>query len=150
MRKLSIYFLLTGVVMILYGCPESHSCPECADVDMRLLYPGDSLQTDSIKIMSSGFRRMAGYGRPHSAQDSSDYQLTLDVPRDSSTFLFYHARRPTDTLVFRHQFVKQYDDKCEDYYFELVSMTVVRSTFSEERLKRIGKFRTCYELEASL
>lgn len=96
---------------------------------------------------------MSGLARnelPRNGADSSFYTLQLDMPRDSSTFLFYHAQQRADTLVFRHSYVRRYREDCEQYYFELVNLEVVRSTFSGDSLTPTEYHRTCYILKTDL
>lgn len=151
MKKALPYLLVLAMLPLLYGCPHNLKCGSCTQVYLNLQHPGDSLQTDSVHaLLPESVNGLGLYLQPRNGTDSSFFTLQLDMPRDSSTFVFYHAQHPADTLVFRHSYVRRYREDCEQYYFELLNLEVVRSTFLGNSLTPTEYQRPCYNLKSAL
>ena len=74
----------------------------------------------------------------HGKQDSLYFFLDLDPGLEQSSFVFKYHNRPNDTIVILHNYKVEYNDRCEDYIFQLYSAHLVTNSFGSDLIFHSG------------
>lgn len=108
--------VVTFTLLVRCIGPE-YVCLRCEEVNLIVGFSSPTYALDSIVHQQSGTRVF--YVDQAYQVDTLESGLPLNQLDTVSTFIIYPSFSQPDTVEFLHSFDASYDNRCEEYFFDL-------------------------------